>query len=229
MNCRGFGDGCPIAHGVRLVGDRWSLLIARELLVGPLRYSDLKRGLPLISSNVLAQRLDALAAVGILERQLLPRPANVHVYCLTEWGMALEPVVLALGRWALGSPLHDPTLPRSGTSLALSLRAMFDGAAPSARKMDIGLQVGSEHYVAEVCERRLSLVRSSRDSVQASFAGTAEALARLIYRLEPAEHLLAAGDVAISGDRLVAEAFLGCFPGLDRHGRVGNRARRPRN
>src|SRR5690606_6512506 len=123
---RSYGDACAAAHGLDLVGERWALLVMRELMVGPKRFSDLRASLPGISANVLTQRLEGREEVGILQRRLLPPPSSARVYELTEWGYESEPIFQALGRWAARSPTHDPRLPFSTASLLLSLRTMLD-------------------------------------------------------------------------------------------------------
>src|SRR3954452_11968178 len=97
-------DGCGIAHASDLLGQRWALLVVRELLLGPKRFSDLRTGIPDISPNVLGQRLRELESSGILRRRKPPPPVATQVYELTDWGRELEPAVLALGRWASRSP-----------------------------------------------------------------------------------------------------------------------------
>src|ERR1051326_4544263 len=101
---RTYGDGCAIAHALDVVGERWALLVVRELVLGPKRYTDLRRGLPNASPNVLSQRLDELERAGIVERHKLPPPAGSRVYELTRWGRELEEIVISLGRWAARSP-----------------------------------------------------------------------------------------------------------------------------
>src|SRR3954470_8923188 len=101
---RSDGDGCAIARGLDLVGERWALLIVRELLLGPKRFTDLKRGLPNASPNVLSERLRELEQSGIIKRGKLPPPVGSQVYELTDWGRELEVIVVSLGRWASGSP-----------------------------------------------------------------------------------------------------------------------------
>src|SRR6187455_2871344 len=96
---RTYDDGCGIAHALDLIGERWALLVVRELLLGPRRFTDLRAGLPAASPNVLSQRLDELEEVGVLEKRTLPPPAGSTVYELTAWGRELEPVILALARW----------------------------------------------------------------------------------------------------------------------------------
>src|SRR5947208_8127728 len=103
-------DGCAAAHALELIGDRWALLVVRELVLGPKRFTDLRAGLPRISPNVLAQRLEELERTAIVRRRKLPAPAAAWVYELTDWGSQLEPVVMALGRWAARSPF----LPQAG-------------------------------------------------------------------------------------------------------------------
>src|SRR3954449_5630116 len=101
---RTYGDGCAIAQALDLIGERWALLVVRELLLGPKRHTDLRSGLPNASPNVLSQRLAELEAAGIVKRRKLPPPAGARVYELTGWGRELEPVVTGLGHWAARAP-----------------------------------------------------------------------------------------------------------------------------
>src|SRR5215204_2592046 len=114
---RSYEDACGAAHALDLVGERWALLVMRELMLGPKRFSDLRADLPGISANVLTQRLEGLEASGVLVRRRLPPPASVQVYELTPWGYESEPIFQALGRWAARSPQHDPSLPLTAVSL----------------------------------------------------------------------------------------------------------------
>src|ERR671933_1479571 len=123
---RTYGDGCAIAQALDVVGERWALLVVRELLLGPKRYTDLRRGLPNASPNVLSQRLAELERAGILRRRKLPPPAASRVYELTEWGMELEPVIVRLGRWGARSPSRPRDAALGVDSLVLSFRTMFD-------------------------------------------------------------------------------------------------------
>src|ERR1700741_1848337 len=108
---RWYDDACGTALALELVGERWSLLIVRELMFGGRRFGELKASLPGISANILTQRLEGLEVSGILVRRKLPPPASVQVYELTPWGYDSERAIQELGRWATKSPLHDPTLP----------------------------------------------------------------------------------------------------------------------
>src|SRR6185503_20557625 len=106
---RRYDDACGTAHALDLIGERWALLVMRELMLGPKRFSDLRADLPGISANILTLRLEDLEAAGVLVRRKLPRPASVHVYELTPWGYESEPIFQALCRWAARSPKHDPS------------------------------------------------------------------------------------------------------------------------
>ena len=122
---RRYDDACGTAHALELIGERWTLLVLRELMLGPRRFSELRADLPGISANVLTQRLAELEQRGLVRRRKLAPPASVQVYEATAWGLEAEPIVQALGRWAARSPGHDPTLPISGVSILLSFRTMI--------------------------------------------------------------------------------------------------------
>jgi DNA-binding HxlR family transcriptional regulator len=110
MASRGYGQYCGLARALELVGERWALLIIRDLLVGPRRFTDLRRGLPRIPTNVLADRLKELERDGIVRRRILPRPASATVYELTPYGAQVEDAVMRLGMWgaqSLGEPSPD--------------------------------------------------------------------------------------------------------------------------
>src|SRR5215210_1177267 len=151
---RTYDDACGTAHALDLIGDRWALLVMRELMLGPKRFSDIRADLPGISANVLTQRLEGLEAAGLLVRRRLPPPANAQVYELTDWGYEAEPIVQVLGRWAARSPDHDPTLPISATSIMLSFRTMFDPARAGDFRARIGFRLGVESFLAKVEDGR---------------------------------------------------------------------------
>src|SRR5256886_7021284 len=101
---RTYGESCAASHALDLVGERWALLVVRELLLGPKRFTDLRSGLPHVGPDMLSQRLRELEAAGLIERATLPPPAAARVYALTARGHELEPVVLALGRFGSAAP-----------------------------------------------------------------------------------------------------------------------------
>src|SRR3954454_3990211 len=147
---RSYEDACAAAHALDLVGERWALLVMRELMLGPKRFSDLRADLPGISAAVLTQRLEGLEAAGVLVRRKLPRPASVQVYELTPWGYEAEPIFQVLGRWAARSPTHDPSLPLSTASLLLSFRTMFDPERAGGWEGSVGLRIGAESFIVRV-------------------------------------------------------------------------------
>ncbi len=145
-----YGQMCPLARGLDVVGDRWNLLIVRELMIGPRRYTDLQAGLPGIGTNVLAARLRDLAAAGIITHRTLPAPTPASLYELTASGRALAPAIHALQQWGID---HAPP-PEPGDAVQPSWVLMSAAAAASRVAADgsvCQLQVGDEvfHLVAE--------------------------------------------------------------------------------
>ena len=202
---RRYDDACGTAHGLELIGERWALLVLRELLLGPRRFSQLRADLPGLSANVLTQRLAELEERGLVRRRMLPPPASAQVYEATQWGLEAEPVIQALGRWAARSPLHDPTLPLSGVSILLSFRTMID--EKRARKLDarIGFVFGRDRYVARVRKGRIKVAQGPVEACDAIISAPPTALAAVVYGGAPIDLL------GISGDRSVAEKFLTLF------------------
>ncbi|MDQ4135945.1 MAG: winged helix-turn-helix transcriptional regulator [Pseudomonadota bacterium] len=209
---RSYDDACGAAHALDLVGERWALLVMRELMLGPKRFSDLRADLPGISANVLTQRLEGLEAAGILVRKRLPPPASTQVYELTPWGYESEPIFQALGRWAARSPTHDPSLPLSAVSLFLSFRTMID--PPRARGLEarVGFRVGSETFVAELSNGAITVDRGDPEGADVVFEGAARAIAAAVYGGQPLDGLAAVGALSIKGDRVLAERFVTLFP-----------------
>jgi DNA-binding HxlR family transcriptional regulator len=126
MAVRSYGQFCGVARALELVGERWALLIVRDLLVGPRRFTDLRQGLPRIPTNVLSDRLKELEQGGIVRRRVLPRPAASVVYELTEYGSRLEDVVRPLGLWgaqSLGEPRAGEII--TADSISMALRTTF--------------------------------------------------------------------------------------------------------
>ena len=209
---RRYDDACGTAHGLELIGERWALLVMRELMLGPKRFSDLRADLPGISANVLTQRLEGLEASGLLARKRLPPPANTQVYELTPWGYEAEPIIQTLGRWAARSPAHDPTMPISAVSIMLSFRTMFDPSRAKGMKGRIGFRLGAETFVAEIANGSFTVERGALDSCDAVFTGTPAALAAAVYGGVPLGALAEQGALELSGDGKLAERLLTLFP-----------------
>jgi DNA-binding HxlR family transcriptional regulator len=209
---RQYDDACGAAHALDLVDERWALLVMRELMLGPKRFSDLRADLPGISANILTQRLADLEAAGVLARRRLPPPASAKVYELTAWGYESEPIFQTLGRWAARSPEHDPSLPLSAVSLFLSFRTMLDPRRARGLRARIGFRLGAETYLARLAGGRIEVERGPVDEADVVFAGTATAIAAAVYGGQPLRALAAAGVLAIEGDRALADRFVTLFP-----------------
>ena len=203
---RSYDDACGTAHALDLIGERWSLLVLRELMLGPRRFSELKVDLPGISANVLAQRLVELERRGLARKLRLPPPASVPVYEATDWGLEAEPIVQALGRWAARSPRHDPTLPISGVSILLSFRTMID--RDKARGIDarIGFRFGESGYVARLHNGEITVERGLADGCDVVFTAAPTALAAVVYGGAPLD------SIGVEGDMELAKRFTTLFP-----------------
>ena len=209
---RTYDDGCAAAHALDLVGERWALLVVRELLLGPKRFTDLKSGLPHASPNVLAQRLRDLEAAGVVRRGKLPPPAASKIYELTAWGRDLEPVIIALGRWGVRSPSKPPDAELGVDSLILSFRTMFDPDRAEGLDASYELRLGEDRFRAEVAEGRLEIERGNAEQPDATVEADAGTLAALIYDDLELDDTLSSGDLRIKGDRAAVERFLALFP-----------------
>jgi DNA-binding HxlR family transcriptional regulator len=206
-----YSDACGTAHTLDLVGDRWALLVARELMLGPRRFSQLQAALPGINPKALSQRLSELEKRAILSRRRLPPPAAVNVYELTEWGYELEEVTAAMGRWAARSPFREPGLSISAVSLLLSFRAMLDRGRAEALSLCIGFQFGEERYHALLEEGSCQILSGEGADEAAVFDGSPDILATTIYighSLKVAE----AQGLRILGSRDAAQCFIELFP-----------------
>jgi DNA-binding HxlR family transcriptional regulator len=208
---RAYDDGCAMAHGLDLVGERWTLLVMRELLLGPKRFSDLRASLPGISANVLTQRLEALEAAGIAIRRRLPPPASAWVYELTAWGLESEDVFKTMGRWAARSPLHDPRSPLSVASVVMSMRTMFAPERAKGVSGTLGFRFGREEFVARVERGTFTIEREPIASADVTVSGDQNAWAGAVYGGVPLADLEAAGALTIAGDRALLAQFMTLF------------------
>ncbi len=209
---RTYDDGCAAAHALDLVGERWSLLVVRELLLGPKRFTDLRAGLPHASPNVLAQRLRGLEEAGIVRRRRLPPPAASKIYELTDWGEELEPVIIRLGRWGARSPLRADDAPLGVDSLILSLRTMFDPGAAEGLEASYELRMGEDRFRAEVTGGSFEVERGSAERADATIEADSATLAELVYQDRPLADALRSGDVKIEGDEAAVKRLLTLFP-----------------
>ena len=195
---RRYDDACAAAHGMDLIGERWSMPLIRELLLGPRRFSDLRASLHGISANVLTQRLEGLETAGVLIRRKLPPPASVQVYELTLWGYEAAPIFQALGRWAVRSPRHDPTRPFSPVSLMLSLRTMFSDAAAGDVEAKIQLVLNGEPFFWRREKGTIAIGRGEIAEPDLVLTGPPTAIAAFIYAGAPLDVVAAKGDLGLA-------------------------------
>jgi DNA-binding HxlR family transcriptional regulator len=209
---RTYDDGCAAAHALDLVGERWALLVVRELLLGPKRFTDLRAGLPGASPNVLSQRLRDLEAVGVVRRRRLPPPAASKVYELTEWGEELEPVIVRLGRWGARSPSKPRDAALGVDSLILSFRTMFDPQAAEGLEASYELRLGEDRFRAVVADGQFEVIRGNAERPDATIEAEPATLTALVYEGRGLAEALDSGEVKIQGDEEAVERFLDLFP-----------------
>src|SRR3954447_1298379 len=198
---RTYGEGRAAAHALGLVGERWALLVVRELLLGPKRFTDLRQGIRHASPNVLAQRLRDLEELGVVRRRKLPPPAASWVYELTEWGMELEPVVLALGRFGVRSPQMPRGAGMSVDSAILALRTMFDPGAARGFRGRFELRLDEDVFRAEVGDGQLDLARGTIEDANATIETDPGTLAAVAFDGRSLAEAVRAGDMRVAGDK----------------------------
>ncbi len=203
---RRYDDACGLAHALELLGERWAMLVMRELAYGPRRFSELKADLHGISANVLAQRLTELEARGLVRKVRLPAPASVQVYQATDWGLEAIPTIAALGRWAARSPLHDPTLPMGHVSTIMSLQTLLSPALAAGLDARIGFRFGDADYVTALHDGRLDVERGEVSDCDVVFIGSPTAVVGVIHGGAPFE------TIRVEGDLDLARRFAKLFP-----------------
>ncbi len=208
---RSYNDACAAAHALDLIGERWALLVVRELLLGPKRFSDLRRGLSGISPNVLAQRLNELEAAAVVQRLRLPPPASVWAYQLTPWGQQLEPIVLQLAHWGVQSASFPRPSGLGADAMILSLRTMFvpENAENFSASLEIRLE--DDVFFARVAESRIELGRGMPDSPDARIQASTDGLLGLAYGKIDLDEALQEGVITLTGDKAIVRSFLALF------------------
>jgi DNA-binding HxlR family transcriptional regulator len=212
MAMRTYGDGCGIAHALDLVGERWALLVVRELLLGPKRFTDLRDGLPKSSPNVLAQRLRELEQASIVQRRKLPPPAGSWIYELTDWGRELKPIVISLGSWAVRSPSFPRGAPVGSDSVILALSTFFDADAAGDLDARYELRMGENTFDVRVADRGIVVDRGAADDPDAIIETDTATFSALIWDGRDLADALGTGEIAIEGDHDAVTRFLGLFP-----------------
>jgi DNA-binding HxlR family transcriptional regulator len=203
---RRYEDACGLAHALDLLGERWAMLVLRELAYGPRRFSELKADLQGISANVLTQRLTELESRGLVRKLKLPPPASVQVYEATEWGLEAIPVIANLGRWAARSPLHDPTLRMSHVSLLMSLQTLLSEERAKGLDARIGFRLDEANYVATIKGGKLDVDRTRAENCDLIFTASPSEVAAVIHGGAPFE------TIELEGDLDLARRFVTLFP-----------------
>jgi DNA-binding HxlR family transcriptional regulator len=207
---RSYGQACPVAHALDMIGERWAMLVVRELRLGPRRFVDLQASLPGLSPSVLAQRLRDLERVGVLRRRTLPAPAASRVYELTEWGAELEPVFTALARWGVRSPVVPLEGVITPDSAMLGMSTFFDRGAEPPWTATYQVRLERHSYVVKVERGRLAeLLRDeARGPVDATVEMDIETLMSVQAGAESLEAAAQAGRLRVTGDAQAVKKLL---------------------
>jgi DNA-binding HxlR family transcriptional regulator len=208
---RAYGQYCGFARALEVVGERWALLIVRDLLVGAKRFTDLLRGLPGIPSNVLTARLKELEDAGVVRRRVLARPSRAVVYELTEYGLELDAVVFELGRWGaknLGDPRADETI--TVDSLITALRSTFHPDAARGFRAGYELRVGELVLHARVDDERVEVAEGALPDADLAIEAGPGIRALMAGEVSPAA-AIENGTVRLTGDPGLLTRFAEIF------------------
>jgi DNA-binding HxlR family transcriptional regulator len=209
---RTYGDRCGVARALDLVGERWALLVVREMLLGPKRFTDLRAGLPHVSPDVLAQRLRELEESGIVRRGTLPPPAGSRIYELTERGRELEPVVIALGRFGSVAPFPPGDAQIGVDAVMIALKSLFAPSAADGLDASYELRFGEHRFHVRVSDGRLDVVREGADAPDATIETDPGTLATVLWHGHELDEARRSGSLSIEGDGAAVARFVGLFP-----------------
>jgi DNA-binding HxlR family transcriptional regulator len=210
---RNYGDSCGIARALDLVGERWTLLVVRELVLGPKRFTDLRAGLPGVSADVLSQRLRELEAAGVVVRRTLSPPAAARVYELSDWGRELEPALHALGRWGSQTALAAQAPPLSADAAVVAMQTMFDPAAAGDIDAAYELRLDDRSFTIRISDGRLDARQGTADGVVARIDTDTVTLASVLWHGRRFDDAIAGGSLSVHGDRAAASRLLASFSG----------------
>lgn len=198
---RRYDDPCGIARALAVIGERWAVLVVRELLLGPKRFGAIRAGLHGISPNVLSQRLHELESAGIVRRGTLSPPADVAIYELTDRGRKLEPILIELGRWGSRQPINtDADL--GVDALMLALKTLFD--VDCTLEMTLGITVDRENFRLAVRAHTIDIQRGAATDAPTHLTTDANTLRAVAFGRESISHAEAQGRLIITGDHRTA-------------------------
>jgi len=214
-------DGCAAAHALSVVGERWALLVVRELLFGPKRFTDLHAGLRGASPNALSQRLRDLEQAQVIRRRKLGPPAGAWVYELTEWGQELEAVLVALGRWGRLSSLRDPDAETGIDSIMLAVKGHFQPDAAGDLTATYALQIDGDQFWVRVHDRAIEVRRGELPQADAAVRTDLGTFTALVTGRQPLRRAVEDGRVSVAGNRRAVQRL---FDALTPEGGVGSPA-----
>jgi DNA-binding HxlR family transcriptional regulator len=214
LTTRSYDDACGIARALDVVGDRWTLLVVRELIFGPKRFLALRSGLGGVSPNVLSQRLRELESAGLVRREMLDPPAAVAIYLLTERGRALEPILIELGRWGSREPVRSAN-ELSVSAFLLALKTVFDPAR--ARDATFALSINGERFVvtttaaSKATPASIAIAAGRTDQAAVTFIGDIATMRAVAFSRESVAAARDAGRLQVDGDPKLARQFSQMF------------------
>jgi DNA-binding HxlR family transcriptional regulator/putative sterol carrier protein len=209
---RGYGQYCGLARALELVGSRWTLLIVRELLAGPKRYTELAQGLPGIPSNILASRLREMETDGIVERALEPRPSTSVVYTLTAYGRELEGPMTALGLWGVKSLAPPSSADTYSTSaLALALKSVVDTARAADHELLAEIRLDGQHLYVQLADGRVDFPRHPPADPDLVVTATPTVFSELLAGHLDIDTAVDTGAATVDGSRRTARRFFTIF------------------
>ncbi len=207
---RNYGDSCGIARALDAVGERWALLVVRELLLGPKRFTDLRAGLPRIGPDMLAARVRELEDAGLVAQRRLAAPAARTVYELTARGRELEPVLHALGRWGSRQGLGPDPPPLSPDAAVVAMQTMFE-PDPAAPLSTVGLRLDGHEFSLRADADRLVATAGPGPELAATVETDPATLSAVLWHGLDLERAIADGRLAIEGDQRAARSLLQRF------------------
>src|SRR4051794_25605853 len=211
-NGRSYGDRCGVARALDVIGERWALLLVRDLLLGPKRFSDIQSGLPRLSPDVLTQRLRELTQAGVIRRRKLPAPASSWIYELTEWGRELEPILTSLGRWGTRAPPPTGQTRIGVDSIILGMRTTFSPERADGLSATFALRIGGQPFRLTISDGTLDVHREETDQADAAVDTDPATLEALLWGGGSLQKALRAGKLSTHGERALISQFLKLFP-----------------
>ncbi|WP_051581267.1 winged helix-turn-helix transcriptional regulator [Pseudonocardia acaciae] len=208
---RSYQDPCGIARALDLVGERWALLVVRDLLLGPKRFGQLRQGLGAVSPNVLSQRVRELEAAGVVQRRRLGPPTGAVVYELTARGRELEPALLALGRWGAATAV-DTEAELTVDSLVIALKSMFDPGRAAGLRASYRLRLDVETFHLTVADGVLTAARTDDGSADVTIDTDPATLRAVIFGGRPLADAERSGALTVTGDHAAAATLVTLFP-----------------